>query len=171
MYKTVEIANFFIHKGIESKEPISPIKLQKLLYFAYGWYYAIHNKKLFNENIEAWKFGPVINSIYHKTKKYGNAGIKTLIEEISDGFEIKTSTPIVPASDTVTISFLNDVWKVYGVFTPIQLANLSHDQKGPWYKIAASHDFILPLSQSIDDDSIKTYFNSLNTTSSTQTIP
>ncbi|WP_366513810.1 type II toxin-antitoxin system antitoxin SocA domain-containing protein [Planktotalea sp.] len=44
------------------------MKLQKLVYIAYGWHLALSGKKLFTEEIEAWKHGPVVPSLYHEFK-------------------------------------------------------------------------------------------------------
>ena len=46
------------------------LKLQKLLYFAQGVSFCMHDKELFKEEFEAWVHGPVIPVIYHKYKKY-----------------------------------------------------------------------------------------------------
>jgi uncharacterized phage-associated protein len=39
---------------------ISNLKLQKLLYYAQGFYLAIYGKALFEEDIVAWEHGPVV---------------------------------------------------------------------------------------------------------------
>ena len=39
---------------------LTPMQLVKLAYIAYGWYLAIYEKRLFDDRIEAWKYGPII---------------------------------------------------------------------------------------------------------------
>ena len=50
---------------------LTPMQLMKLVYIAYGWYLAMHNARLFDDRIEAWKYGPVIPNLYHATKHFG----------------------------------------------------------------------------------------------------
>jgi uncharacterized phage-associated protein len=74
----IPVANYLYNLRPE----ISPIKLQKALYFLYayhgGIYYnhdqegesegVVEPKTLFNAEFEAWKYGPVIREIYHMNK-------------------------------------------------------------------------------------------------------
>ena len=55
---------------------ISNPKLQKLLYYAQGLYLALYGKPLFREPIEAWQYGPAIDSVYQSYKDSGADGIK-----------------------------------------------------------------------------------------------
>lgn len=50
---------------------LTPIKLQKILYYVYVECLRTHQVKLFDEPIEKWKFGPVVSSVYHNFKTYG----------------------------------------------------------------------------------------------------
>ncbi|MDR3186113.1 MAG: DUF4065 domain-containing protein [Christensenellaceae bacterium] len=65
MYKALEIANWFVNRGIievrgyYGGEYITPLKLQKLLYFAQDRYGAIKGKRLFEEDILHCVHGPV----------------------------------------------------------------------------------------------------------------
>lgn len=52
-------------------EPITNLKLQKLLYYAQGVFSALTGEFLFEEDFVAWEHGPVIESIYHEFKGYG----------------------------------------------------------------------------------------------------
>lgn len=63
MFPTIAIANHFIMRRWRDGVHVSPMKLQKLVYFAPGWYLALFNKPLIDERVEAWKFGPVILSM------------------------------------------------------------------------------------------------------------
>ncbi|MDT2255436.1 DUF4065 domain-containing protein [Paenibacillus larvae] len=46
-------------------------KLQKLCYYAYSFYLAIYEKKLFDDNFEAWVHGPVNPQLYTEYREYG----------------------------------------------------------------------------------------------------
>lgn len=69
---------------IDKKPDITPLRLQKSLYFLYGYYGATYGqmtsedisegefegsynypKELFPAEFQAWKFGPVIKEVYH----------------------------------------------------------------------------------------------------------
>ena len=57
-YKAITIAYYFLEQGERENIPISPMKLQKLIYFAHGWCLAIRREALIMESVEAWKYGP-----------------------------------------------------------------------------------------------------------------
>lgn len=51
-------------------EDITPLALQKILYYVQGFYYAFLNRFIFKENCEAWVHGPVFRDIYFKYREY-----------------------------------------------------------------------------------------------------
>ena len=51
-------------------EDITPLALQKILYYVQGFYYAFANRFIFEENCEAWIHGPVFRDIYFKYREY-----------------------------------------------------------------------------------------------------
>ncbi|MFC0184306.1 Panacea domain-containing protein [Pseudarcicella hirudinis] len=75
MYSALAIASKFIDLGIQSGKPVSPMKLQKIVYFAQGVHLARYQKPLIDEAVEAWTYGPVIPSLYHTFKHLGNSPI------------------------------------------------------------------------------------------------
>lgn len=65
-------AKFFIMLANQRDDDfITNLKLNKLLYYAQGAYLARTGRPLFNEQIEAWAYGPVVPSIYRKYKVCG----------------------------------------------------------------------------------------------------
>lgn len=50
--------------------PTDNMKLQKLLFFAQGWSLAWRGEPLFDESIEAWELGPVVDAAYQVYKDY-----------------------------------------------------------------------------------------------------
>ena len=59
-----QIADYLIAFSHSVGDPISNLKLQKLLYYAQAWYLALHNEPLFPESIEAWVHGPAVPPVY-----------------------------------------------------------------------------------------------------------
>lgn len=51
-------------------EDITPLALQKALYYIQGFYYAFYKSYLFAENCEAWVHGPVYKDIYYRYRDY-----------------------------------------------------------------------------------------------------
>ncbi len=70
-YSPSHIANYFLAVAEGDKIKMTTLKLMKHVYFAYGIYLYLTNENLFDENIEAWRHGPVVPSIYHEFKNFG----------------------------------------------------------------------------------------------------
>jgi uncharacterized phage-associated protein len=135
-YTPQHVANFFLDKAEEDGIPMSPLKLLKLVYIAYGWVLALKNEKLFDEPIEAWQHGPVIPSLYHEFKHYRSMPISARSEEIDlDTWD--TVTPRIPSDDEDTNLILNKVWTSYRRFKAWDLRNKTHEEGGPWHKVYA----------------------------------
>lgn len=65
------IAEYIIAIGKE----ITPLALQKILYYAQGFYKAFFGKFLFEDDCQAWVHGPVYVKIYEKYKDFKSANI------------------------------------------------------------------------------------------------
>jgi uncharacterized phage-associated protein len=149
-YMPAHIANFFLWKADEEDiNNITLLKLIKLVYFAYGWYLAVYDKKLFNEKIEAWRYGPVIPSIYHEFKEFGNSPVcRYAVEFIPETGEF--DYPIIDKKDEQTIQLLEAVWNVYKNRSAVDLSRITHDFDSPW-----SHAYSQGKNQEIKDSDIK----------------
>lgn len=124
-YTAQEIAEWFLNKNriqmnFEDSEYITNLKLQKLLYYAQGYYMALKNKPLFNEDFEAWEHGPVIRKIYNEYKSNGSKGI-----EYNEDFNV--------AIDKETERILEKIYEEYGQYTAWKLRNMTHEES-PWKK-------------------------------------
>ena len=71
MYSAVEVAEYVIHYY----KSISNLKLQKVLYFLQANHLVLKGKPLFEDEIEAVDFGPIVWSVYDKYKVFGGASI------------------------------------------------------------------------------------------------
>lgn len=154
MFSAFAIANFFIQKSLEDKRDLSPMKLQKLVYFAHGWHLAMYKKPLIDEIVEAWKFGPVIPSLYNEFKSYGNSNINKLYQDFW-GYVPKIENQEI-------IKFLESIWDLYAEFSAIQLSNATHEAGSPWYQTVTPYlknQGFIPKNKDIDDEVIAAFFS------------
>lgn len=122
------IANFFLELAESQGEKISPMKLQKLVYYAHGWFAGHTGQPLINESIEAWQYGPVIPSLYHEFKRYGAGMISS---KACAAFPFDPN-PVPAPSDENLRRFLSSIWNSYGKYTGIALSEMTHAPGSPW---------------------------------------
>ena len=137
-YSAKAIANYFLELAAKEGEKITPLKIQKLVYIAHGWYLALYGEPLVcDERAEAWEFGPVFPSIYYEFKSFGGDPIEKLAVDITYNElskEWDAWKPRIPGSDKNSRAFLNHIWKLYKGFTGGQLSALTHEEGTPWEK-------------------------------------
>ena len=169
-YSTKAVANYFLDLAEKEGELLTPMKLQKLVYFAHGWHLAIAGEPLLNEQVEAWQWGPVIRSLYHTFKEFGNQSISERATHLSvkrgAEFQFTGTTPSIDGESSNaedvewTKELLERVWDVYKEFTAIQLSKMTHEAGSPWDKIYRQHDGNPPKGTDIPAEIIQEYFTS-----------
>ena len=118
--------------------PESPMKLQKLLYYAQAWNLAEHGEPLFDAEIEAWRKGPVVRSVWER-HRYQNQ-----VEVWDEG----DATALTPSESQLVAS----VVARYGGFSRDDLSAMTHDEE-PWQHARAglsdSEPSCVPLSRAV----------------------
>ncbi len=127
MVSAISVANEFIRLGKEEGKFFTPMQLLKLVYIAHGWMLGFFDKPLINEDIEAWKYGPVIPELYQKVKSYGRERIKNEISTRS----IFSATPLSDEEKSV----IHFVYRKYGELGGIRLSMITHQKGTPWSDI------------------------------------
>lgn len=158
-YSAKAVANEFLHLAKDEARSITPMQLLKLVYFAYGWYFALRDERLIDERVQAWKYGPVIPSVYHEFKSFGNEPIDTFAQDwktlARDGkitFQFQEFR--IPESDEFPRQLVKRVWDVYKRYSAIQLSRMTHEPGTPWAETANREI----KGTTIDDEKIKSYF-------------
>ena len=143
-YDPRAIANYFLDRAAEDEVLLTPMKIQKLVYFAHGWHLAIRHQPLINEQVEAWAFGPVIPSLYRTFRAFGNqpvcaprpqAGAEWILPELP---YYSTQSPSIDDDSSragFTKALLDKIWSVYGGYSATQLSNITHAADTPWSRI------------------------------------
>lgn len=104
-------------------DEVTPLALEKLLFFSNGVNYALNGKRLIPNESEAWMHGPVYPYIYAKYKAYGYKPIDNGIYSKHGCMLSKISHEEIEAIDMVI--------KTFGLYSPKTLEMISHSQT-PW---------------------------------------
>jgi uncharacterized phage-associated protein len=118
MHSALDVAAWFLNE-IDRKagDSLTNLKLQKLVYYAQAWSVALLNRPLFDEAVEAWAHGPVVESVYQEYKEFG--------------FGVLPRSRRRPRFAPQELTILEDVLAVYGEHSAKFLENLTHEEE-PW---------------------------------------
>ena len=154
VYTPSHIANFFIDREIKK---ITNLRLNKYVYFAYGFALAILDREIFHEPIQAWKFGPVIPSIYHEFKHFGFKSIdqKSYIYDYHD--EVDFIPRVNKKEDPELWKLLKSVYKKISPFSSKDLILITHARGSPWSQSWKEESF----NQEIPKETIKDYYENI----------
>lgn len=112
---------------------LSPLKLQKLLFYIQAWYAANTDKRLFEDDIYAWQLGPVVQDVYHRYKQYGAQDLNN--EDISISFQ-----------DDQHDADIKSVLDVYGKMSAYELVARTHKEE-VWRKNYESSNNLIPFEE------------------------
>ena len=156
------VANEFLKLANQQGQTLTPMKLVKLVYIAHGWHLGFYSKPLLNEEVEAWKYGPVVPQVYKEFRGYGNAPIRFLAVRPSEDL---TPVPIdFPNTDPNEVELAKklilDVWSAYGHMSAVQLSALTHQRGTPWSKVTSDGSDV-GANKKIATEEIKHYYDEL----------
>ena len=120
-YDSRQIANNLIKISNKRGAPMSIMRVLKLAYMTHGWALAVFDAPLVNDYVQAWRYGPVIPSIYYSFRPYGVYDL--------------TPIPLVEESDIddETDALIDIVYALYEHLSANQLSALTHIKGGPWH--------------------------------------
>lgn len=155
-YNVLDIARYTINYCNNNELQITNLKLQKILYFIQAAFLKIKNTPCFNEEIEAWDFGPVVPEVYHEFKNYGGGNIPYIeyYIDFSNGIweasKVKFDYKLIDEEDKEIINaMINECSK----YSASNLVKLTHEQ-APWL-----NSFSKGCNNIIYKESIKEYFD------------
>lgn len=154
-YTAASIANAFLSRAFREKKSVSPMKIQKLAYIVHGYALVECKEPILNEVFEAWKFGPVLSSLYHECKSYGGGSIRDYLRDI-DPETGKTAPAHIPG-DPLVNDIIDYVWTNYSGDSATSLSDWTHVKGGPWDVVTKGGSEII-RHRDVSNDLIKTYF-------------
>jgi uncharacterized phage-associated protein len=123
MPTAIDVAKHFLRVAqaeLDEPEPLTHMRLQKLLYYVQGWALAFRGDPLFRGRLEAWRHGPVAPEAYQCFRRFGDQPI-----------------PWVPfAAEPCELSdddkaLIDSVWQSYKVYSAPKLRQMTHQER-PW---------------------------------------
>lgn len=145
-YSTDQISDLIISIIHNTGKIITNMKLQKLLYYSQAWYLAYFDKPLFDEDFEAWVYGPALPSQYKRFKKYSSGPI--------------TETPQIIKFPKSVIEFVTEIIKTFNPHDTYELSLMTH-REAPWLNARKGIPEDEPSNNIIDKADMKKYYRSI----------
>lgn len=140
--------NTVIRYLLNQCEDITPLALQKALYYIQGFYYAFYQTFLFPEDCQAWVHGPVYRDIYFQYRDYRFDPIKKAEAFDTDVFSAGEKA----VYDSVIHNLCCYSGKVLESFT--------HNES-PWLTARGDLPVHIPSERNIDKQLIGEYFSAI----------
>jgi len=136
------IANYIV----ANSEPLTSLQINKLVFFSHAWFLGIHEKPLITEAVEAWKYGPVIPSIYHMFKFHQKETI-----DYNEFYDEKLDEHLFDEDEK---SVMDQVIEAYSSMDGGSLISITHQEGSPWKQVYQEGEYYTV----IPDDIIQKYY-------------
>lgn len=138
--KGIEVGNYILNKLV-----CTHLKLEKLCYLCYADYLCNTKKKLFEDDIYAFKLGPVVKTVFDKYKYFGYENIgqnepeendTKNIKEERDQFKSPSECRILASENGwEKVRSINETLEKYGKLPVHDLVDIVHRANTPWYLV------------------------------------
>lgn len=139
------VSNHFVDVAFAKENTLTPMQVLKLVYIAHGYSLGSRGIPLISNRVEAWKFGPVIPTLYHSIKHWRDKPVGKIVvtglEDFRDGDR----------------DFVSTIYDAYEAYDGVSLSNLTHQTGTPWYEVYEAGRSKIPIS----DDLIQHHYSRL----------
>ena len=137
----------------ERLEEVTPLMLQKLLYFIQGVSYALNAKPMFTENCQAWVHGPVYPEVYDIFRDFKYNPIEDARFVIFECAE-----DVITEEECRTIDLVVNTFGEYGGKV---LERITHEEM-PWKLARKGYTDNIPSNETITMENIEEYYTEKN---------
>jgi uncharacterized phage-associated protein len=121
------------------------MQLLKLVFLCHGWMLGLYRQPLIRDEIQAWKFGPVIPELYRAVRSYRNQPVLRPVDRRRPNF------------DALEDDLIGQVFDAYGRYSGPALSNITHEPGSPWDQVWSPRERSVP----IPDEIIEAYYERL----------
>ncbi|MBD2195916.1 MULTISPECIES: Panacea domain-containing protein [Calothrix] len=123
MIDCLNVARYFIVKAYEDgiEAEMTNMKVQKLLYYSQSLHLALYDEPLFDEEIQAWRYGPVCPPAYRFYSEFE-----------ANQLPVPSKDFLLQISDEQK-KLLAEIWEYFGGYHAYRLSDMTHGEF-PWKK-------------------------------------
>ena len=137
----------------EKLEEVTPLMLQKLLYFIQGIYSALYGSPIFAEDCRAWVHGPVYPDVYNLFRDFKYNPIEDARFALLEG-----TADVLTVDEKKTIDLVVNTFGMYGGKA---LEKITHNEK-PWKEGRKGYGDGIPSSEILPKERIMEYYEAVN---------
>ena len=134
-------------------EEVTPLMLQKLLYFIQGNYSALHKMPIFEEDCRAWVHGPVYPEVYDLFRDFKYNPI-----EDARFVLLRGTADALTEEERKSIDLVVNTFGMYGGKV---LEKITHNEE-PWKNARRGYADHIPSSEMLTKDSIQKYYETVD---------
>lgn len=132
---------------------VTPLMLQKLLYFIQGIYSALYGGPIFSEDCRAWIHGPVYPEVYDLLRDFKYNPIDDARFALLEGTDDALTDDEKRVIDLVVNTF--------GLYGGKVLEKITHNED-PWTEARRGYDDSIPSSELLPKERIRKYYSAVN---------
>ena len=137
----------------EKLEEVTPLMLQKILYFIQGVYSALYGRPIFIEDCRAWVHGPVFPEVYELFRDFK-------YNPIDDArFALLEGTAATLTEDEKEVIDL--VVNTFGMYGGKVLERITHNEE-PWKEARRGYEESIPSCELLQKERIMKYYEAVN---------
>ena len=127
-YNTDHVLNTILQRSFrEGRTDMSPMKIQKMLFYTHGWHLATTGVPALDRPFEVWPYGPVVGKVYHDLKKFGPNAVTEYVKDVADG-----KAYIVNPAEANLYRSVDIAWEKYIGIPAVNLSAMTHEPNSPW---------------------------------------
>jgi uncharacterized phage-associated protein len=157
-YDARAVANFLLDYAAEKKMEVTLLWLQKIIFYAHGWYLSKKERPLVEQEFEAWEYGPVVRALWDSLKGSGKKPLPPSTRARRFDVIENAYKDIDDQLDDEAKLFLKEIFDAYALADALDLSNATHIQGSPWDQIWNAPNGSVTVGMKMSNDEIRKWF-------------
>lgn len=145
---SIDLCNNILLRGKRDGITITPMKLQKLMYYVCRDYAKETGQIPINEQFEVWQYGPVLPSVYGEFKSFRSNPITSFAKDATG-----RSYRVNEEENPILAGTLDVVWAKNKYLSGVQLSSKTHQANSGWYRAYMERRNQITLEDMLNDHS------------------
>jgi uncharacterized phage-associated protein len=143
--RTIPVTNYLLRTAYREKkdDDLTPVRVEKLLYFLHGWYSVVTGTPLLDEPFVKGKYGPKLSSLDGELARFKGIPVDDYIQEWNPDTGKVGPLFVNPEAFPQFPKVLEKVWEQYSPYSTPQLSSMSHGANSAWAQTPAGGAAIL----------------------------